>query len=262
MPTTSITTNRNFHLGFTKNGLSNPFTPNKKSNNDTKIFLQEKLQNTNNKNSRLIENEKDSIFVRVVKRMFNPTPLNDKLREKFNLDSNYKLIYLIEKERANLILFNLTNLLFPLFFSLGGFFLFAELTGISQMSKSFENPLLFLTILNIYFGFAYFVTRLTQSRTVFRIYYNEKLDKFVLFRNKGLINFKMEEFTKQNVKYRFMDNEKNQNTFIRNLTQSQGNIYINNHLRQLEFSQFSSIEMIEKLLDEKSFQLVKHKLQK
>jgi hypothetical protein len=76
--------------------------------------------------------------------------------------------------------FGLMNSVFPAFFALVGLLAFTESTGASQFAHSFESPYLFVAAVSAYFMFAFVMSRLSQKRTVFRIYYNEKEKLFVL----------------------------------------------------------------------------------
>jgi hypothetical protein len=238
-------------MSLNRNGLSDPFKSNNKSNQETKLFFKDILPN-----SKIVESN-DSILTRFVKKFLNPTPINENLRVKFNLNNDYKMIYCMDKERMNLLLFSLINMFFPIFFLLVGVFVYAELTGKSQFSKSFEQPYEFLSVLTAYALFLYFISRNFQKKCVFRIYYNEKLDKYALFKVNGLVKFRMEEFTAKEVSYRFLANDAaKKNVLIQNLTKSQGNVYINNKLRNIEFNLFSS-NSLEKFIGTKAYNLIK-----
>lgn len=177
---------RTYYSSLRRDGLSDPFKPSsKKSTQDTKAFYEEKLKNIKSTNGLRMQEPSDNLLTRMIKRSLNPTPLNTNLREKFKLDKNYKLVYLVDKERMHLIVFGAMNALMPLLFLMLGGFAYAEFTGQSQMSKSFENPYLFVATVAVYFGFVFTMSRLAQVRTVFRIYYNEATEKFVLIRLKG-----------------------------------------------------------------------------
>lgn len=215
------------------------------------------------KNSKNFKGEikvKDENFLgRFVKSMLNPTPLNLKFRKSFNLNENYRLVYLIENERLFLITHNIINLLFPVFFLFVGVFIVSELTGRSQMSKSFEHPYQFISFLTIWFSFAYFLAKRVQSATIFRIYYNQKENKFAFIRLKGLFKFDKEDFTKENVILRFGLEPINQNKVIKNLTKNFGNVYINNRLRQIDYKLFSSEEVMEKMFGKKNVDYLRSK---
>ena len=250
---------RLYHTSLRRQNLSDPFKPKNNAHQETKSFYKEQNLASANK-FRVLNEQKDSALTRLVKKLFKPTPLNDNLRVKFNLDKEYKLIYLLDKEGTALIIFGMANLLFPLFFVLVGFFVYAEYTEKSQITSSFENPYMFLATLTAYFSFAYFITKVGQSKVVLRIYHNPKLDRFVMFRSKGVYGFAKEEFGKQNIAYRFINEEKQKNLFISNLTRSQGNIYINNKLKRVEFEQFLNKDILLELFGPKAYNLIQSEL--
>lgn len=203
--------------------------------------------------------ENDGVLTRLVKNSLNPTPLNISFRNKFNLDNNYKLVYLIDRERMHLIIFGLMNCLFPLFIMLICLFAYSELTENSKVSEAFESPYLFIGTLSAYFLLIFFISKMVQSRTVFRIYYNEKLEKFTLIRIKGLFNFKSEDFKSKNVIYRIKQNNANQtDAFIKNISNATGNVYINNKPRRIDFTQFSAPNIIEIMFGSKVYNLKKN----
>lgn len=159
-----------------------------------------------------------------------------------------------------MVVFGLMNALLPIFFVAIGIYAYAEFTGQSQMSKSFDNPYLFVACLWGYFLFAFVMSRLAQKRTVFRIYFNEKLGKFVLFRLKGLTSFSAEKFTSKDVIYRMPT--VGRKTLINSVQNAQGNVFINNQLMRLEFSSFSVPGTIEKMCGTKAFNLIRLELNK
>ncbi len=182
-PTT--TTLRYFRISTKSNGISDPFKPSSsKSTQDTKSFYASKLKKND------IDVSKENFFTRLIQKSLNPTPINNNLRDKFNLNMDYKLIYFIDRERIHMIVFGLMNSVFPIFFVLMGLFAYAEFTGQSQMIKSFDNPHLFTACVTGYFAFVFLMSRMAQARTIFRIYFNEKTGEFVMFRLGGLISFK------------------------------------------------------------------------
>lgn len=177
---------KTIHTSMIYNGLSDPFKPNKKkSTEEAEGFFTKKHQNIKHSQGFRIEDKRENFLTRMVQKALNPTPLSTDLRDRFKLGHDYKLIYMIDSERLHLITFGLMNSVFPLFFLLGGVFLYAEYTEMSQITRSFDNPYLFITTLAGYFCFAFYMSRLSQNRTIFRIYHNEALDKYVLIRLKG-----------------------------------------------------------------------------
>ncbi|CAF0717812.1 unnamed protein product [Brachionus calyciflorus] len=247
---------RSFRVTPTRQGLSDPFRPNKSnSNKDLQDFIAQKEASKQNISN--IKVKDDNFLGRLAQKILNPTPLNLKFRQKFFLNEDYRMVYLIENERLFLILQNAINLIFPVFFFFVGVFAIAELTGNSQMSKSFEDPYLFVSFLTIWFSFAYFMAKKVQSVTIFRIYYNQKEDKFALIRMKGLFKFEKEDFVRQNVVLR--SEVDNQNQLVKNLTKNFGNVYINNKLRQIDFKMISSQDVVQKMLGKKNYQILKNK---
>ena len=76
--------------------------------------------------------------------------------------------------------------------------------------------------------------------------YDEKLEKFTLIRIKGLFNFKSEDFKSKNVIYRITEKNANQtDTFVKNISNATGNVYINKKPRRIDFTQFSAPNFIE-----------------
>ncbi len=51
--------------------------------------------------------------------------------------------------------------------------------------------------------------------------------------------------------------EAGKDSFIQNLNKSAGNVYINNKLRRIDFAQFSSPSLIDKLFDIKTSNIIK-----
>lgn len=167
------------------------------------------------------------------------------------------MVYLIENERLFLITHNLINLILPVFVLFVGIYVIAELNDQSLFPKSVENPYFFLIFLSVWFSFAYFMATRVRKSTIFRIYYNQKEDKFAFIRMKGLLKFEKEDFVRQNVYLRAVAS--NQNEFIKNITRNFGNVYINNTLRQIDFKLFSSNEVIQKMVGKKQFEYLKKK---
>lgn len=174
-----------FQSSSIRSGLSDPFKPSqKKSLEDSKRFYEEKLKNIKHSDGYKFSEKSENFITRMVSKSLNPTPINTEVRAKFGITADYKLCYLINHERVHLIVFGLMNSVFPAFFALVGLVTVTELTGQSQFCQSFENPYLYVTAISAYFMFAFVMSRLSQGRTVFRIYYNEKEGQFVLIKLK------------------------------------------------------------------------------
>ncbi len=242
------------------NGLSDPFkVKNEKSNKDIQDFIKEKQKNNSPAYGNPILEENDNILARIAKIITNPIPINVRIREKFGIDESYRLIYLIENERSNLVIYSLINVLFPLILAFAGLFAYAEMTGASQMSKSFDHPYLFVGSMTLYIFLIYFIARKTQSFNIMRIYYNEAKNEFVSFRQTGILaKYTKDTFTSKDVLYR-SDPEviKQQNKIVYLLTRQFGNVYIKNQLRQINFNQFSSDTVLEKMVGKKNLELIK-----
>ncbi len=203
-------------------------------------------------------NEKDSWFVRLVKNLIKPKPLNAKFREKFNLNEDYKLVYWILNERLVLLNYVSLNLLFPTFMTLVSIFAYAEFTGKSKMKQSFENPYEFIGLITAWFTFLFILARKNQSTTIFRIYHNEKENKFALVRLRNLLKFEKEEFKSENVKLKFdLTDQKPINRLVQNLNRNIGNVYINNKLKNVDFHLFKSKKDIESFLGTKTYENLK-----
>jgi len=255
------TTVKTFHHSIIYNGLSDPFKPNqKKSTEEAKGFFEKKHQNIKNSEGFRVEDKRENFLTRMVQKSLNPTPLSTDLRKRFKLGEDYKLIYMIENERLHLITFGLMNSVFPLFFVLGGAFLYAEYMDMSQITRSFDNPYLFIVTLAAYFGFAFYMSRLSQNRTIFRLYYNEKLDKYVLIRLKGIIGFRSENFTAKDAIFKLPD--PNKNALLQNVDKAMGNVVINGRIRSVEFNQFSTQGSIKKLFGDKMYGLIQSEMNK
>ena len=83
--------------------------------------------------------------------------------------------------------------------------------------------------------------------------------KKFFFNTLGIISFQNEEFTSKNVVYREFNStgKTGQDSFIQNLNKSTGNVYINNKLRRIDFAQFSSPSLIDKLFSQKISSIIK-----
>lgn len=203
-----------------------------------------------------------------INKYFNPKPLNLKFRQQFNLTEDFKLVYLVDNERLFLILHSLINTLFPIAFVLLVIFLFAELTGRSKVSEAIEMPIEFMGFLSVWLVTTFIIARLSQKATVYRIYFNNKENKFALVKIQGILKFAKEEFTPKDVRYRFsrkVDNDNNnniKNIIIENLTRNQGNVYINNKLRQINFNLFQSSEITRIMVGPEAYENIKLSLKK
>ena len=188
----------------------------------------------------------------------NPKPLNVRLRQ--SLDDSYRLVYLIDNERLHLIVYSLINIVFPCMFLLIGVFIYAELTGASQMSKSFDHPYLITAGGTFYIALIYFITRKTQSFNIMRIYYSETKDNFVSFRQLNVTSkYKMDTFTSKDVVCRFDPMlKKKSGTIVELLTKNLGNVLIKGELRQINFKQFSSNTVLEKMIGKKNMGYLKN----
>jgi hypothetical protein len=252
---------QNFSISLNRSGLSDPFKakPSKSNIEETRKVYDEISKNSESDTYRRI-GEKDNIVTRTIKKFLNPKPLNISFRVKFNLDDDYKLFYLIDRERVHLVIYGLLNSLIPLFFLVISLFIYSEMTGSSNISEEIEDSYLFISGVSIYFLLISIISKLFQSRTIFRIYYNEKLSKFVLIRIKGIIGFKSEEFTSSNVIYRVAVKKPGTDQFLKNINLSMGNVYINNKLRRLDFVQFSSPKAIEKMFGPKISNIIQSEI--
>jgi hypothetical protein len=147
---------RHLHVSRRSQGLSDPFKPSPGKSAQEPF----KLKKTD------VATAKDNFFTRFIQKSLNPAPINNSLRQKFGLSADFKLIYFIERERMHMIVFGLMNSVFPAFFVLIGLFAYAEYTGQSQLSKSFDSPYLFAACVTGYFAFAFVMSRMAQARQV------------------------------------------------------------------------------------------------
>lgn len=248
---------RLFRTSSNKKSISDPFQPNKQNaNKDIEEFVSKKKA-SGGPVAEKIRIKDDSLLGRFVQRMFNPKPLNIQIRQKFNLNENYRMIYIIDNERTFMIIHTIINSSLPIFVILIGAYLIAELNGTSLLPKSVEEPYFFLFFLSIWFAFAYFMSTRIQSTTIFRIYYNQKDDKFAFVRMKGFLKFEKEDFVRQNVIIRAVAT--NQSEFVKNLTKNFGNLYINNRLRNVDFRLFYSNDVIQKMVGKKQYDILRNK---
>ncbi len=253
---------RTYKISVNLCGLSDPFKfKNDKSNKDVQDFIKEKQKSLSPTYGNPNIEDNKNILAKIVKMIVNPVPINIRLREKFGIDESYRLIYLIENERSNLVIYSLINVLFPLILAFISLFSYAEMTGASQMHKSFDNPYLFVGTLTIYVCFIYFLARKTQSFNIMRIYYNETKNEFISFRQTGILaKYQRDTFTAKDVVFRFDPEIINQqNRFFYLLTRQFGNVYIKNQLRLINFKQFSSDTVLEKMVGRKNMELIKKK---
>lgn len=236
--------------------LSDPFKPKKRET----IFDDDFKINEKNKNAFKPENRKqktesnDNLLAKMVKMTVNPAPLNLKIREKFNLNDDFKLIYTIGNEQIYLISNGFINLLFPLIVALAGFIFVTELTGRSKFSESFEDFYIFSFGMLAWISCIYFIGKKIQKSTILRIYHNPKINQYVSIRTKNLFDHVKEEFKKEDVIYRLHAGNK-----VGPISKKLGNICIKNEPRQVEFDFFITNEAVEKLFGSECFKVLKSK---
>ena len=202
---------------------------------------------------------KENILEKFVKSLFNPTPLNTRFRKDFNLGENYKLVYLLENERMHLFLNYFMNLLFPPLLLSCFTILMAELTGLSKFNEVYDQTYFYLAGVTCWLVFVYALAKKTQKSTIMRIYFDQQANKFVSIRMGSFFRFKKEEFTPDNVVYRFGPSLENKIKYFENMTKRHGNVYINNTLQQVNFKHFTSNNVVEKMVGSKSFNYLKSK---
>lgn len=135
----------------------------------------------------------------------------------------------------------------------------AELTGRAQFSQSFDHPKSFLSFIVGWFGFLLFMMVRVRGTMVSRIYYSDKLDKFVLFRPTGLVGFEPEHFGVNDFVLRTDKRAfEMENKVKRIITWYHGNVFINKRLRQIDFRQFSTDQVAEKLVGKANIQRLKN----
>lgn len=241
-------------VSVANNGLSDPFKHKKSDfNKDVQEYLKEKKDLSKHKYDDQLP-LKDNLIGRIFKSVANPKPLNTKFRERFNLNDNYRLVYVIENERLTLISNVIASLAMPIFIAIIVIISLAEATGSSQLSKSFENPHLFLGAFSVWFFGVYFILNRSKNATVFRIYKNIKDDTFVMLRLKGVLKFVREDFTKKDFLLKSnaigASSQKTQSNVLKNMS---GNVKINGKNRQVDFKLFSSDEILENLIGKENF---------
>ena len=183
------------------------------------------------------------------------------MREQFNLNDSYKLIYLLGHERLQLFLYGIIVLIMPVFLSIVVILLGAELLGYSKLSESFERSYEFLTALLVYGGLIYFMTKRVQHVNVMRIYFNQETKKYVAVMMRGFVGLRKEEFTAAECVYRFdpiLKTGKTDKLFTK-LTQKHGNVYIGGKLRTVDFKSFSSYNSIEKIFGARIVDVLKNR---
>lgn len=177
---------------------------------------------------------------RIIKSIFNPKPLNIRIREQHGLNDAFKLIYILPNERQMLFTTSLGCVLFPLIVSTGVFLLITEFTGRSKFVESYQSPKSFFAFVIIWFGIMLFMTFRIRSTTVFRIYHNPDEKKFILFRpGRGVLSLVREDFTPKDFLLR--DDPRAQQLESRLMyfvTKFHGNVFINKKLRQINLEQF------------------------
>lgn len=237
-------------------GLSDPFKP----KNDTSAKNHDLNEYMKTKNMPYVIKDTDNLLTRMVKKIIRPKSLNLQFRERFNLNNDYKLVYWIQNESLILTCFVLINFMFPIFLLFIGVLGYAEATGGSQLSKSFESPHEAMAMIILWLGTVLFIARKNQKITVFRIYYNEKEDKFALIRMRRLLKFEKEDFKSENVKYRF-DNKLDTKSaqLVKSITKNLGNTYINKDIKNIDYKLFSDHTVLKKFLGPSSYDYLKSK---
>lgn len=193
-----------------------------------------------------------SLLARSITSSLNPTPLNVRIREEYGLNDSYKLIYITPNERMSLIANAMGLVLLPIVVTLAAFLMLTEITGRSKFSESYENPMMFFSFVFAWFGVMLFSTIRIRSTTVLRIYHSQKEKKFVLFRLRGIIKLIKEDFEAKNFILRTDKKAREiESKYVSFLTKFHGNVFINNRLRQIDFKQFISPEIAQKLCAQK-----------
>lgn len=187
---------------------------------------------------------------RIIKSIFNPKPLNIRIREQYGLNDAFKLIYILPNERQMLFTTSLGCIFFPLIVATGVFLIITEFTGRSKFVESYESPKSFFAFVIIWFGIMLFMTYRIRSTTVYRIYHNPDEKMFILFRpGRGVLSLIREDFTPKDFLLR--DDPRAQQLESRLMyfvTKFHGNVFINKKLRQIDLGQFISDETAIKLM--------------
>lgn len=103
-----------------------------------------------------------------------------------------------------------------------------------------------------FFLFKIFYLIFKRSTTVLRIYHSQKENKYVLFRLSGIIKLIKEDFQAKNFILRTDKKAREiESKYVSFLTKFHGNVFINNRLRQIDFKQFLSPEIAQKLRAQK-----------
>jgi len=183
---------RSLQTSSPQKDLNNPFSRNSKGSikKDFDAFINDKYLKEQLKPDKELQleaslNKRQGMLPRLVQKLFNPKQLNVRFREEFSLGESYKLIYLLEQERMQLLLYSSLCLLTPLLIACLGSLLIAELTGYSKLNESFENVYLFLGFTLIYMCGVFAVLIVSQRANIMRIYFDEAANKCVAIRLNG-----------------------------------------------------------------------------
>jgi hypothetical protein len=251
-------------------GISDPFRS-RSEQSDFKDFIQEKLNEQQKQSSEVDKpyiHESRNPLSSLIRVVFNPISLNERLRRKFNMNdqNRYKLIYVVNNERLLLVLYGMINMMLPLYLFMIVVLLIAELTDRSQLKRSFERPYETIGVLFIFMSFVLFLSKQAQWRNVLRIYYDNKEKNFILIDSRGIFNFSQETFKHTDVIYKFAQsktkplNMAGRNPLFTNLKRNLGNTYINGRARSIELERFSSNKYLDMIFGESVADFIRNEI--
>jgi hypothetical protein len=185
---------------------------------------------------------RDNWLGRLAQRMFAPKPFNVLFREKYNIDKNFKLIYLLPNERSVSLIFFTGHCVSLFIGCMLTVIVAAETTGASNFRKSLEKPYQVMSAFTLYFLFVYAMVVSQQRATVLRIYHNKAANEFALIRKSGLISFKKVEFKARDVVAKLENTASVGSLDIlkNNLAKTMGNVKINGHGYHIDAKNFNS----------------------
>ena len=263
-------------------GLSDPFKASKReSDKDVSEYVATKRSSMRSKNNTPLDetdvhvrlSNSDGVLARLVKWLVNPKPLNIRLRNTLHLDNTCKLVYLIDNERLFIIVYASMSLFALMFVSLVGVFAYAELTGGSQMKKSFDNPYEITAGLTIWMVLIMLMVRHQQAVNILRIYYDEATNKFIAVNHKNFFKFVKTEFKPSDVTYRFDTDAASETAAatakatvkfnfkraVDSFTQNFGNVYIKNELKMVNLKGFAAPNYIHKMFGKETYNKMESK---
>lgn len=187
--------------------------------------------------------------------------LFDKFRQKLDIPSNYRLVYVVKNELLNTISFGIV------FVScIGGMLCFSalllcELTGRSKFGEVVEGFTPLVCFIVSWFISVFLLTTFVKHTTVLRIYHNPENKKSIYMGVRRAFTFYIEDFTANDVIYRFDPALKASKSagkrFLDAATKKYGNFFIKGQLKMIDTSNFKMDKELMSVIGEKNFNLVK-----